>query len=452
MYFPPTDKLKNRKAYWLVTNFRSFFKTSQTILNQIYDVQNAEYIEHEDYTERFKKIAERITGEVAKNIKDGKREWEDNAASNAIFTNRYAVGQFTGMKSPQANDFYSDNNKNMESDFNNVTLIKCLFQIAMLGSVYATDWKFYTLSNAALFVNLVGNNLKFTGKFWYTPYNKLKDEDPREIITIDNIVNRILLRIQSNEELGKKIKEEISITNNSPEVWTLLKKEDFVQTIRQENTELFDTDKDLKDRELKASLELSQKLFLSTAGLESYLKENFALAFSGILGHTWDILLRFFEPNDNKKLTADEIEDARKKSSNFYFLKHLGTPIASYLFDLKDDTIQNDALQGYNSLHFGRIINDNLMTLSDRLKNTTNYKPQNVPNCLIPITFAPTLLQCRTKCYRNYKTLLKILKTRKQRDYLFEQLTQYGRRAMTVLDPYGIFMFFHKDLKGIPGN
>ena len=57
-------------------------------------------------------------------------------------------------------------------------MLKCLFQIAMLGSIHATDWKFYTLSNAAVFINVIGNQLKFTGKFWLKPYNKISDEVP----------------------------------------------------------------------------------------------------------------------------------------------------------------------------------------------------------------------------------------------------------------------------------
>ena len=449
IYNPPTENLK-KDTYWSITNFRSFFATTQTTLNQVFGTEKMD-----DTTKNiFQSVASRVLGEVAKQTEENgtDRKWTDDAAGNAIFVNRYAVGQFTGMTSPQANDFYSETTiENLQSDFNNVTIIKCIFQIAMLGSIYATDWQFYTLSNAAVFLYNLGRELKFTGKFWLTPYNKIKDRDEKEKISTINIVNRILSRIESDENLAAQIKKELDIKTDNKLLWHEIKKSDLIEHIHIERTYTF-PDKDLQNRELKASLELSQKLFLSTTGLENFLKDNFALAFSGILGHTWDMLLRFFEPNDNRKVTEKEIEQARKKSSNFYFLKHLGTPIASYLFDLKDDTIQNDALQGYNSLNFGRILNENLMTLSDRLKNTTYYSPQNTPNCLIPITFAPTLLQCNTKCYRSYRTLLKILKSRKQRDFIFERLTQYGRRAMTILDPYGIFMFFHKDLKGIPSN
>jgi len=62
------------------------------------------------------------------------------------------------------------------------------------------------------------------------------------------------------------------------------------------------------------------------------------------------------------------------------------------------------------------------------------------------------MLECKTKCYRNYKQLLNFMKTRKQRDFLFDRLTQFGRRAMTVLDPYGIFMHYQGDDKIAQAN
>ena len=44
------------------------------------------------------------------------------------------------------------------------------------------------------------------------------------------------------------------------------------------------------------------------------------------------------------------------------------------------------------------------------------------------------------------------MRTRKQRELLFDNLTSYGRRAMTVLDPYGIFMHFQRDERGLASS
>ena len=426
---------------WLITNFRSFFKTKQTILNQAFentDILNGQ----EGLTNLFKSVANEIIGE--RNV-DEPRTWLDDERNNAVYIKQYVNGQFTGMISPQANDFYQDNNENNKSDFNQVSLIKCLFQLAMLGSVFSSDWQFYTLTNVILFINYDERSLKFTGKYWYKSSPKLNDE--KETPKTIGLINRIMKRIEIDDLLSQKIKEEIGLEGQQ-NVFKAVGGNRILEKIKDEDTNEIEID----NKELKASLELSKKLFLSTTGLENFLKEHIALSFSGILGHSWDNLLRYFQPSDDKKKTQTQIEAGRSKYPTFNLFKHMGTPIASYLLDLRDENTQNDGLQGYNSLNFGKILNENILSLSDGLKAKTVYKPLKTPNCLIPITFAPTLLQCKTKCYRNYKRLLKLMKTRKQREFLFDNLTHFGRRVMTVLDPYGIFMYFHNDQKGLAGN
>jgi uncharacterized protein YeeX (DUF496 family) len=45
------------------------------------------------------------------------------------------------------------------------------------------------------------------------------------------------------------------------------------------------------------------------------------------------------------------------------------------------------------------------------------------------------------------------MNTRQKRYLVLDNLNHYGRRAMTVLDPYGIFMHFHDESRGIqPSN
>ena len=107
---------------------------------------------------------------------------------------------------------------------------------------------------------------------------------------------------------------------------------------------------------------------------------------------------------------------------------------------------------GYNAINFSRTLNEKIINIRDKISTKTTYKPPNIPNCLIPIVYDNALLQCKTKCYRKYGPLLKLMKTRKQRNYLFDQLTKFGRRAMTILDPYGIFMHYHNDEKGLEPN
>ena len=42
-----------------------------------------------------------------------------------------------------------------------------------------------------------------------------------------------------------------------------------------------------------------------------------------------------------------------------------------------------------------------------------------------------------------------MMKSRKERNLLFDNLNQYGRRCKTVLDLYGIFMHFQENKNGL---
>lgn len=412
---------------------------NNTILNQYWKTIDEKEVENKHKI--FHRIKNRLMPFTEPLEENGERKWDTTESTNAVYHMCYADGQFNGVISPQENDFWQDNEENKVSDFNDVSFLKCLFQIAMLGSVYSADSKFYTLTNAAVFVSYAqGDNIKFSGKYWYKPIVKLNDD--KETPTTAALVLRILQRFAADEPLQKKTWEEIGVNININ-----LNGSDVIGGVKHDKST-----KDVENKELKTSIELAKKLFLSTIGLENYLKENFALSIAGIYGHTWDKLLRFFQFNEDEKETYKQIQKAKEKIPSSNLIQHYGTPIASYIYDLKDKNIQNNTLQGYNALNFGKILNENLISVSDKLKQKVVYTPMVTPNALIPITFSTSLLQCRTFCYRNYKQLLAFMKSRKQRDYLFDKLTHYGRRAMTILDPYGIFMHFHEAKKGIEGN
>lgn len=61
------------------------------------------------------------------------RKIYDTNEQNEKFKNLYSNGIYTGFKSPQANDFFSSE-ENFESMFNNVSILKYIFQIANLAS------------------------------------------------------------------------------------------------------------------------------------------------------------------------------------------------------------------------------------------------------------------------------------------------------------------------------
>jgi len=310
--------------------------------------------------------------------------------------------------------------------------------MAFLGSAFAPNWNFYTLTNACVLINITDGNIKYTGKYWKTSISKEDDNtNPTDVNTLE-LYNRILERICNDNDLAKKINEEIGIkiTNKISDncLFTSAKLE-YDQSLVNENNigpiEIY----------------FARRLFQSTLGLEEYYKQELALLFSGIQGHSWDMLLRFFTFS-NKTDIEKELANVRRQYPTFEFIRHNGTPLASYVFDFKGG-VQSGLLGGYNALNFSHVLNSKIINIRDKLTNQTTYTPPNIPNCIIPIVFNNALLQCKTHCYRSYKNLLGFMKTRQQRDYLFDHLTHYGRRCMTILDPYGIFMHFHNDQKGL---
>lgn len=366
---------------------------------------------------------------------------------NTIFDAMYSDGQYTGIISPQANDFYQSNNNPPDSNFNNISFLKCIFQIALLGNVFDSENIYYTSSNSIIFIRCDNNNnIKFTGKYWTKPILEKEDYVNDTEITTLQIINRIIKRIKDDPRLSGEIEHEISMENNNIFL-SDIQEGDMAYNIPHERFHVYFRSTDPIDLRCKNDLFFTHKLFRSTLGLEDFLKQELALFFSGILGHSWDMLLRFFIPTNEQNVNI-EFKTLKSKAPGFSVSKHYGTPIASYIYDFKNPDITN--LMGtYNAINFSRVLNEKIINIRDKISTKTIYTPPDIPNCLIPIVFDNALLQCKTKCYRNFKPLLRLMKTRKQRNFLFDRLTQFGRRAMTILDPYGIFMHYHNDEKGL---
>jgi hypothetical protein len=385
-----------------------------------------------NYNERLKILQEN-------NVDENKKENDFE-----IYRSTYSNGQYTGIMNPQSNDFFASNNENTESNFNNCNPIKCIFQIALLANSYATSSIYYTLTNGCIIIYYKEGNLKYTGKYWTQTIDNQDDEDPKkaEQTTTGDLYKRVWDYIQTKRVLKNEIDTELGIDISGNRI-----NFDFNKNLYSKCQEEYDISK-LKNKEINLEARFSCRLFISTLGLEDYIKQNLALTISGILGHNYDHLLRFFNPVDEEKDIQKQWNIISKNYQGMTFIKHLGTPIASYLYDFKTGT-QTGLLGGYNAFNLGKILNEGIISIRDKINKPITYNPQDIPNCLIPITYNNAILECTTTCYRSYKKLLKLMKTRKQRNFLFDKLSHYGRRAMTILDPYGIFMHFHDDTKGL---
>jgi len=406
------------------------FKINNTIAGQIID-NNAGW---------WQQFCNQTMGANATAFANNERAYHDKEENNQVYQKFYADGQFTGIVSPQPNDWFQDNNIDPKSNFNNTSFIKCLFQTTMLGLIYSDTSPYYTLTNACVIISTTNDqNTKYTGKYWTKPIIRNEDLDDNQANnrTTSQLINRILTRIQNDNALRNQINDELDI------IWPDKNAPDYLAyKVRQEKNYPA-----LVNQALNPYINLANNLFNCTTGLEDTYKVEFALTISGILGHSWDYLLKFFS-YDTAAHNNEQFNKFKNKYPSFEFVKHYGTPIASYIYDFKGGT-SNNILGGYNAVNFSRILNYKIMNLRDKISTKTIYNPPDLPNCLIPIVFNNALLQCKTNCFRSYKKLLDLMKTRKQRDYLFDRLTHYGRRCMSILDPYGMFMHFHNDSKGI---
>jgi hypothetical protein len=419
-FYENTNDLKTFFEFMNINNMKQKIPTIENIINKVNPVNGDELVQRADLT---------------------KYNANTKEEQQMAYRSQYSDGQYTGLTSPQANDFYQANEENVNSNFNKTTPLKCIFEIALLANIYGTSSPYYTLTTGCVIIYMQGENLKYTGKYWLECLDKAEDKDDngRKNVKTVQLYQRVYNYISNKQSIKDEVQKEIGInlvandnlftgnnimgynTRYEYEIWRLASKNEVLEA------------------------KFAMNLFNSTLGLETFLKQELALFLSGVLGHHYDTLLRYFVPGTD---TVEIFNKFKELFPTAVYIKHYGTPIASYLYDFKNGT-QAGLLGGYNAVNFSRVIGNKILSINDKLMNPITYNPPKVPNCLIPITYNNAILQCKTRCYRSYKSLLKFLRTRKQRNWLFDHLTHFGRRAMTVLDPYGIFMHFHNDQKGI---
>lgn len=356
-----------------------------------------------------------------------------NAQDYAVYNALYNEGAYTGIVSPQANNYVQILDPNETSAFSGQSFLKCLFQITMLGISFSNSI-YYTLNNACVIIN-VKNDLsyKFTGKYWR------KGTQANKISKTSEIFEKVLSRICDDQVENDKIEKEIGVK--------MTKYEESDKSLMcysaNENEQLIGNENDVN---MTTYVYFAINLMKMTLGLEDEIKRWFALFLSGVLGQHWDSFLRFIPPRS--KTMEIILNKIRKNYPDLPFLKHQGTPLADYIYAYKYNS-ESNILAGYNSQDFMSLLNVGIFSLRDKLKAETVYVPNDMDNAIFPIVFDNLILNISTDCYRSYRGLLDYMKTRKQRELLFENLTPYGKRVMTVLDPYGIFLFFQRDDRGL---
>jgi len=428
----PIIFIESGKQY--ILNFLNFIHAVDTPLNAYFKLNTIEY-------KNFQDVAAVLLGyNSAAYTASGLPNYSSqNEKDYALFRTMYNEGAFNGLVSPIANDYVQGLAQGEKSDFSNVSFLKCLFQIALLGIAYNTSGQ-YTLNNACVIIHKSGNGIKFTGKYW----RKQRDCTSTTPLILQSLINRIV----EDTNLIKKIKEEID---------TDIKKMSFekIDDNEYKNNVGWSVVSEpfigVEGSTVSNIIWFSQNLLKIVLGLENVDKADFALFIAGMIGHSWDTLLRFIRYDYNPGNMDKEMALIKRTYPNLSLVKYYGTPLASYLYDYKN-TSESNILAGYNAINFSKLLHNGLISFRDNIKTDSTYTPTKEPNALFPVVFENMVLECNTDCYRSYKRLLSYMKTRKQRELLFDNLTSYGRRAMTILDPYGIFMHFQRDDRGLASS
>lgn len=355
------------------------------------------------------------------------RTFSNNENENLVYKIQYSDGRYLGVNSPQSNDWYLNRNDNLKSDFNNVSPIKCILEINNLAACW-NETKNFTLANGAIFINITPQgNVKFTGKYF--------KKSPPQMDDTGTIHKYVFNAFKNNEELRKSILSEIDFDIN------IDYDKKFVDTYYVNyETKYHDTYK-LMDYSVK-------NLFLCVNGLEEWMRRNFALWLSGIYGHYFDFVLRYFSCTSDIGTMNKEAQLFKMTFKEFSFVQRIGSPLASYCYEFKVNPEQN-ILLGYNLGNMGGCVSSSLITLSDHIDYNTIYKTRLKPVGLFPVVYQNVNFFVNVTVWRSFRHLLSIMKTRQQRDIVMDHLNTYGRRCFTILDPYGIFLHFHNETKGL---
>ncbi len=361
------------------------------------------------------------------------RQLDDVEQNNICYDISYSDGRFYGVNSPQPNDWYLNNQSNPESNFNNVSAIKCVLEICMLSACFAKT-NSYSLCNGGIFCTLKNGDFKFTGKFFQNIPNTKLD-------STDLIYEYFYDYCNKDEKTKADVLKEVGFvfSNEAEQIKKFILTESYNTEI-QENAINFIEDFSCKN------------LFSCTYGLEDYLKSNFALFLAGIYGHHWDYCLKYFDAHKSLDTINKEAQIFKVMKKDFTFVQHIASPLCSYCLDFKQQP-EVSILLGYNLGNMGKCISTSMISISDHIDYQTKYNTRLKPVGLFPVVFQNINFNVRVKVWRSWRHLITYMKTRRQRDIIMDKLNQYGRKIFTILDPYGIFLHFHNETRGLePGD
>ena len=391
----------------------------------------------------FKKLNGRIWNQ-------GRRQRQENENDNMVYDMNYSEGRFLGVDSPQPVDWYMNTIENPRSSFNNSSMIKCIMTMCMLGAMY-NNTNYYTLTNAAVFATYEGNgSFKFTGKYLtninYSPTLFLNANEREESMTY-HILEYVYNTFRNLPDIRDQIERE---TNFEFHDWVEMPvlNQNYAYLGQQRNIHVLYTCHFEMNQLGDASMQAAVQINKLVRGLEDFYKNNMALWITGIWGLYFDKVLKFFPFEQTNEINATYLSVFEKINPNFGFITNYGSPLAIWCKFFKVEAEKN-ILLGYNLGNLSKLIELGAISIQDNISYNNTFIASKNPIGLYPVCYNNVNFTCSIYCWRSWKTLFKQCNTRKKRDQLFDYLNNYGKKAMTIMDPYGIFLHFHNSTRGL---
>jgi len=196
------------------------------------------------------------------------------------------------------------------------------------------------------------------------------------------------------------------------------------------------------------SMQAAVQVMQCVTGLEDFYKNNLAIFIAGMYGLYWDRVLKFFDFSKDSAANSAAFSVFEFNFPNFSFVQNYGTPLSIWCKHFKTEAEKN-ILMGYSLGNLSKLIELGAVSVQDHVAYNTGIIPSKNATAMFPINYNNVNYTINITCWRSYKQLFMNAKTRKKRDNLFDYLNTYGKKCMTIMDPYGIFLHFHNETRGL---
>jgi len=391
---------------------------------------------------------EKWNGGIYEDEEQKHRVAKDTETDNVVYKIAYSEGRFYGVNSPQPVDWYMNTVENPQSSMNNISMLRAILEICMLGGAYNNNG-YYTLTNAAIFANYEEKTgtFRFTGKYLsnnqYSPNISLHQDN---LLHTSQIIETNYRNFKDNWEISGQITQETGFVFFE---WNTKELNNY-KNLGSDDKFIHLTYYSVHENNQRGlpSMEAAIQVTQCVTGLEDFYKNNLSIFIAGMYGLYWDKVLKYFDFSKKAEDNSASFSLFEFAYPSFSFVQNYGTPLAIWCKHFKTEAEKN-ILMGYSLGNLSKLIELGAVSVQDHVAYNTGIIPSKNPSAMYPVNYNNVNYTINITCWRSYKQLLMTAKTRKKRDNLFDYLNTYGKKCMTIMDPYGIFLHFHNETRGL---